>query len=76
MSSTKTISRDVGMVELVESPSRANGQFYIVKDDKGVQYYVSAIGGKIAHGVMVGTKFKLSVANPSAAVSIYLLTNP
>jgi hypothetical protein len=74
MSSTTT-ARTVGDVELVEPASKSNGWFYVVKDDKGVHYYVSAIGGKVAHGVKVGTKFKLAIANPSKAISIYVLTS-
>ena len=75
MSTTTSNPRVVAEVELVESPSKGNGQFYVVKDDKGVHYYVSALGGKAAFGTKVGTKFKLVIANPSKQISAYYLTH-
>lgn len=72
--STTTSNRLVAEVELVESASKSNGMFYVVKDDKGVHYYVSALGGKAAFGTKVGTKFKLVLSN-SKSMSVYYLTH-
>lgn len=71
--STKTSNRTIGKVELVELPTKENGMFYVVKDDKGVHYYVSALGGRIASGTRPGTKYNLVLSNPSKAMSIYVL---
>lgn len=72
--STKTSDRTVGVVEIVELPDEKNGMFYVVKDDKGVHYYVSALGGRVASGTLPGTKYNLVVSNPSKAMTIYVLT--
>lgn len=45
-------------VTLVEHPSRDNGYFYVVKN-KNDRFYVSALFGKEATGLPVGSKLKL-----------------
>jgi hypothetical protein len=47
----------VDFVELVEAPSTA-WPFYVVESLKG-KHYVSALGGRAAKGLSIGTKLKL-----------------
>ena len=53
--------RLIDIVELVEPASKSNGYMYLVKKLDGDQrYYVSAMMGKQAVGMPVGSKFKLT----------------
>lgn len=45
-------------VTLVQTPSADNGWFYIVRGVNG-NYYVSALGGKVAENAAIGSKFNL-----------------
>lgn len=61
----------IDVVELVESASKDNGYMYLVKkDDK--RYYVSALMGKEAVGMPIGSKFKLNYLS-STSMGAYVL---
>lgn len=48
----------IDYVQLIETPTKENGFFYIVESEKG-KHYVSALFGKEAFGLRKGTKLKL-----------------
>jgi len=60
------------VVTLIESPSPANGHFYVVEGTAG-RHYVSSLGGKAAQGLRTGTKLKLYLTNPVKHISAYKL---
>lgn len=61
----------IDIVELIEPASRDNGYMYLVqKDDK--RYYVSALMGKQAVGMPVGSKFKL-IYQSNHSMGMYVL---
>jgi hypothetical protein len=67
--------KHIDVVKLMETPTKENGYFYVVESTKtkGNRYYVSALFGKPAHGLRVGTKLNLLYTNPSKDMSAYAL---
>tara|TARA_R110000868_G_scaffold171110_1_gene406749 strand:- start:41 stop:271 length:231 start_codon:yes stop_codon:yes gene_type:complete len=67
----------IDYVKLVETPTDDNGHFYVVEADtyvngSEVHYYVSALFGKEAKGLVTGTKLAL-YRSSSKEMSAYTL---
>ena len=62
----------IDFVKLVSTPSKDNGYFYVVNGPKGT-HYVSALFGRAAQGLTIGTKLKLSYTTPNKAIGAYIL---
>lgn len=50
----------LGVVTLLQTPSPQNGQFYVVERDDKTTTYVSALFGRNAKGLPIGSKLHLS----------------
>lgn len=60
----------IDIVELIGNPDTERG-WYVVEGPKG-KHYVSALGGRAAKGLPMGTKLKL-MRNESKQMSAYVL---